>query len=129
MQLAWEALASMREEDDPLLLAQAYHYLFFGFLHGRSLTPGKRFLRRSATIVKKYGIRFVPISSSDASIQSSTLSSTVPPFSDDVWERAVLLAKLVYSEIHLQLITGQSDGVCDELEAQFRKDLPARISS
>lgn len=124
MQMAWEAVAGMREEDDPFLLAQTYHYLFFGFMHSNNLIPAKRFLRRSAGIVKRYNIRFVPISNSDAAAHSSHVVSSIPPFSDEIWERAVLLAKLVYSDIHLHLVTGHFENVCTDLETQFRMELP-----
>jgi hypothetical protein len=123
MQLAMEALASMREEDDPFQLARAYGFLAMAFLYTHNLAIGKRYMRRVFEIVNRNNIRFVPLSGDlDGFLP-------IPEFSEDVHERAAFLSQMVYTEFDLQFVAGIPADFCFDLEDQFRYELPVRTSS
>jgi hypothetical protein len=127
MQLAWEALASTREEDDPFTMAQIYQVLSTGFIHCGRLRAAGPLIERAVGILKRNNIRFVPISSSDAAQVGANISAGTSQCSEEVRERAACLARLMQSEYHLHLVAGETEVVCSDLETQFRYELPVRI--
>jgi len=66
----------------------------------------------------------VPISSSDAAQGGAQISSDTSECSEEARERATCLARIIQSETHLQLVIGDNDCVCHDLETQFRYELP-----
>lgn len=123
MQLTWEWLAEMRENDDPLQLAKAYHFLSMACLYTHNLAIGKRYQSMAFEIIKRNDIRFVPHSS------GTNLLPSTREFSEEVHERATFLGQLVYSELDLQLVVGEPAELSADLEQQFRYELPVNFSS
>lgn len=87
-----DAFSSMREDSDPLSLAQACLLMSSadGMIQG---TESPRLLRRCLRILRRNRIGFFPIPSND-----SSLNYEPPEFSEHVYERVAFLAHIVASE-------------------------------
>lgn len=96
LQCSLDALHSMREEDDPLSLAQAYFYMGMAHAYMQAIKVGKRYFKKCVDVVQRNKIRFVPISNGDG--DSLNIISTPPESQECVHERVVFLAQMVYLE-------------------------------
>jgi hypothetical protein len=107
-----KSFASMREEDDPFNFALANFYMGLSNGYIQNVKTSIRLLRRSVEVVRRNGIRFVPISSGDACQQHHDSLSSIPEFSEDVHERAAFLSQMLYTESFLFLAGQPGEDVC-----------------
>lgn len=96
----------MNEEDDPLALAQANLFMGSAYGYAQSLKTGKKYLKRSAEIIRRHKLRFVKTSIGKNAEQRSNILSSQEVL-DEVQERAAFLAQTVYVEI-LAYLMGQT---------------------
>jgi hypothetical protein len=116
LQLCWETLLPMREEEDPFRKAQAWIFMASASIFTHNITRAKHYLTRVVEIVKRNGIRFVSgLNEGDDGMVGYT---------EDMHERAAFMAQLLYWLTYLYLLDGHSEGYRDELERQFRDELP-----
>lgn len=118
VQLCWESLLAMREEDDPLQKAQAWMFMASGSVYTHNITRAKHYLKRCLEIVKRNNIRMVENRVDEDAISSSTLELT-----EESHERVAFLGQLVYWLNYLYLLDGHFED-CSDLESQFRIELP-----
>lgn len=117
--LACECLENMREENDPFTFAQAHHFMAIACLYNHGLIRAGTFHhKRAVEAIKRNNIRFVP--------SQQGLPCTRAAFSEEVHERAVFLAQVVYSEINKRFLAGDPEDPELDLEKQFRYELPVR---
>ena len=116
--MAVESLSTIREKDNPVLLAQALLMTSQMYFHTHHLNFGLKYLEMAAGVVKKNGLRFVMRSRNSA---RTTISVT-----DDIKQRVGLLSQLLYVETELFLLAGRNPNLFDELEAEFKFDLAVR---
>lgn len=121
-----EAFHTMKEEDDPFALAQANFFMGMAYGHIQKIHVAARYLKRSVGIVRRNRIRFIPMLSGD---ETNDLCS-LPPFSEEVHERAAFLAQMLYSEIVVYLL-GQPGANLGKSpwESHLTDELPVRAES
>jgi hypothetical protein len=121
LRLTKEAIASMREDDDPLSFAEACQFMSLWCTYNHNTILGNQYFVKAMRIVTKYNIRFV---SRYPGTPSQPHTPSWPLFSDEIAERVVFLSQLIYLQLHLRLITGDSDDLCYDLRHQFLNELP-----
>lgn len=96
----------MKEEDDPLALAQANLFMGSAYGYAQALGTGKKYLKRSVEIIRRHKLRFVTISTGDRATQRVDILSSQEVM-DEVHERAAFLAQTLFIET-LAYIMGQT---------------------
>lgn len=116
----------MKEEDDPIVLAQANFCIGAAAVHCRSFRIGKRYLKRAVQIIRRNDIRFVP-SPPVVDGESTIIVSLVEP-PRLMEERVTLLTQVVSMELLLYLL-GQPTLVLTGFEvlADEEPEFPVRI--
>jgi hypothetical protein len=114
----------MKEDDDPVALAQAYHCLALACLYTHIPQSAMTFVEKALDIIERHDIRCVP---------SETCPSERAPdgsmiLTEDAAEIVVLLAQLLYSEVNRLLVYGKSENRCGHIEKQFREEVRVRRS-
>jgi hypothetical protein len=112
----------MREEDDPFCKAQAWIFMASASIFTHNITRAKHYLRRVVEIVKRNGIRFVLSRLNAGDPEDATVGYT-----EEAHERAAFMAQLLYWLTYLYLLDGHSEVYRDELERQFRDELPVSL--
>ena len=123
LRLTKEAIASMSEDDDPLSFAEACQFMSLWCTYNHNTILGKEYFVKAIQIVNKYDIRFVSQSPRNP---SQPHAPSWPRFSDEIAERVVFLSQLICLQVHLHLITGDSEDICYDLRQQFLNELPVR---
>lgn len=118
MYLARNALGSMRSEDDPFTFAQAHHFMAVACLYNHGLGSGRMHHKKAVAAIKRHDIRFVP------RMPPLGVACVRSVFGEEVHERAVFLAQVIYSEINNRFIGGEAEDSGLDLEKQFRYELP-----
>lgn len=116
MQLCWESLLPMREEDDPMGKAQAWLFMTSASCFTHNIVRAKVFIKRCLDTVKRNGIRFLP--------HSDEISSDTLELTEENHERVVFLGQLLYWLVYLYLVDGHVEDAMHDLERQFRFELP-----
>jgi hypothetical protein len=98
LQLVYKSLATIKEEDDPLTLAQAYACMSVGCLYIPDTRLTKLYIAKCAEIVKKH-LRFVPRSAEAQRTDYSRLE-----FLEEVRERSVFIARLLSLQMFSYLV-------------------------
>ena len=115
----------MADHVDPFTLAQAWGFMGSATIFTHNITRGKHYLRRCIELVKMNDIRFVPHLTGD---EEDVTSAPRLDFTEEVHERAVFLAQLIYWLTYMNLLDGHSEEHCADLEHQFRFELPVRFA-
>jgi hypothetical protein len=123
LRLSLEALATMVEEDDPVSLARANHFMAMAHAYTRNVRSSKYYLRKTVDIIQRRQIRCVPISRTDSAHHESKVLTKVPPFSEEVHERVVFLAQMLYAGTFVYL-AGQPEGFGSAFDDSFDFGLP-----
>lgn len=97
LHLTLDALASMKERDDPYSYAQAHLFLALTYGYAHSMSLGKRYLKKAVEIIRRNRLRFVPIS--DGDVAQSQEEDT-----ESLYERVTVLAQMVYVGIITYLV-------------------------
>ena len=124
LQLCWESLIPMREEDDPFTKVQAWSFMASAAIFTHNITRSKHYLKRCVEIVKRNDIRFVLRSTEEDT--DHVISSRSLEFTEEAHERAVLLGQILYWLTYLYLLDGHSEEFSSAIERQFRFELPVR---
>lgn len=107
-------MASMKEEQDPLDFAQAHQLMYIACIYNHDIFLGDRFLRKSTNVVRRRGIRFVQ-------------AGPDLGFTEEVHERTSFLCELIYSEVQMRILTGETKAFSLDLHKQFAEDLHVRV--
>lgn len=97
LQLALDALGTMREEDDPFSLAQANFFMGMAYGHTQVIASAKQYLMRAVQITRRHNIRFVPMSEEGS-------PHSPPEFTEEVHERVAFLAHMLHLETAMYLV-------------------------
>lgn len=102
LQTTYEALDTMRPEDDPLSYAQAQIYMSMAVMNAGNMGNTKvamNHLRKGANTIRMFNIRFVPqgVSGNEHAVQE------IGGYSEEAHERAVFLSKILHFEAYLSL--------------------------
>lgn len=127
LRLAVDALATMKEEDDPFAFAQAYFYMGLANGYVQNVNTSIRLLRKSVETVRRNNIRYVPFSIGDATQQEPNILASLPEFSEEVHERAVLLSQMLHSETFMYIVGQPGEGGY-HCEDDLKGVLPVRTS-
>ena len=119
--MAVESLSTIKEKQNPILFAQALLLLSEMYFHTHHLDFGLKYLEMTASIAKRNGLRFV--------MRPPNLATGPIGVTEDIKQRVGLLAQLLYVETELFLLTSRKPSLCEELEAEFKFDLPVRVCS
>lgn len=117
-----DAFSSMKEEDDPLSLAQACWSM--SVVQGVVQQPNAfRQFKRCLDILRRNRIRFVPLPT-DISLHDCSL----PAFTEHVHERAAFLAQTVFAEAFIY-ISGQPDSPASLHRNEHKSQSSTRVKS
>jgi hypothetical protein len=103
-----DSLASMKEEEDPLQVAQANFWMGRACVYAQRLRWATHYLKKSVQIMRRNN-NLLPTSKED-STQAANLGFPAPEFSEEVHERAAFLAQALSYEICIYF-AGQPDTV------------------
>jgi hypothetical protein len=98
------AFSSMVEEEDPMAVAQASHYLSLCYAHVRGTKVAQLLAQRATDILHRNNIRFVMPNGDDSP----------PRFSEEAHERAAFLCHMIYSKTFQSLVSQPFRGKFDE---------------
>jgi hypothetical protein len=125
IRLAWESIASMAEEDDPLSFAQAHQFMSLACIYNHDLSLGRQLLKEAVRIIRRNNIRFVP-SQDLYEDERKRMPATSLPEKDH--ERISFLSELIFSEVYIKILSGDADWeMSSDLHHQFLKELSVRI--
>jgi len=120
--LAYQALQEMKEEDDPFIYGQAYHYLALSSLYSQATQTAIAYHEEAVKIVERNGLHILKdpgcMISDPAHLEAS-----------EVLERAVFLGTLLHTEILLDMFGAKKRTLCYAIEDEFRYRFPVRLSS
>lgn len=116
--MAVESLSTIREKDNPILLTQALLMTSEMYFHTHHPDFGLRYLEMAAGVVRKNRLRFV--------MRSQNSAHGAVSVTEDIRQRVGLLSQLLYVETELFLLAGRDPNLFDELEVEFKFDLPVR---
>jgi hypothetical protein len=124
LNLCLKSLSAMKEDDDPVSLAQAYHCLALACLYTHIPQSAMTFVEKALGVVERHDIRCVSTKTcpSDRAPDGSLI------LTEDIAEVVVLLAQLLYSEVNRLLVYGKSENRCLHIEKQFREEVEVRRS-
>lgn len=114
----------MKEEDDTLQYVQANFYMGLAYAYTQTMHIAKRYIRKAVDCVKRKDIRFVPMSTGDASNSESRIVTPPQESFEITREKAALLAQIVYVENMFYLIGQPASLVGFYLEDHFKSELP-----
>lgn len=153
LQLTFQFLLTIRAEDDPFTFAQAHWMVALAMMTIGNPTLAWKHYRRAVTVIRRHDIRFAPRVIVDYPGTPSLTIGFIP--SEEDHERVVFLSKIIYLEVFLffyisglpgtkvwadrdleDRLPGCADGIrqdlveiCNQLEPQFRLELPAAYPS
>lgn len=99
LRATYEALDTMRPEDDPLAYAQAQIYMSMAVMNTGNIKVAMNHLRKGANTIKTFNIRFVPLGVGG----NANVVQEVGGYSEVAHERAVFLSKILHFEAYLSL--------------------------
>jgi hypothetical protein len=116
LNLCLNSLSAMKEDDDPVSLAQAYHCLALACLYTHIPHSAATFMEKALDIVKRHDIRCVSLKPrpSERAPDGSLI------LTEEVAEVIILLIQLLYLEVDRLLVYGESENRCLHIEKQFR---------
>lgn len=127
-QLTLAALATMKEEDDPLALARAYWAMTIAHVFPSSVSAAQRYLFKSMEVIRRNNLRFIRCAADNGSQLDSIVSPVVEEFSEEVHERVAYLADMLHVETYVY-IAGQPGGPYYYHSEDFYKNaLPVRTA-
>jgi hypothetical protein len=99
LRTAYEALDTMRPEDDPLAYAQAQIYMSMAVMSTGSIKVAMSHLRKGVNTIRSFNIRFV----SQGVGGEENIVQEIGGYSEEAHERAVFLSKILHFEAYLSL--------------------------
>lgn len=99
LRATYEALGTMRPEDNPLAYAQAQIYMSMGVMNTGNVKIAMSHLKKGANTIRNFNIRFVP----EGVCGNENVSQEVGGYSEEVHERAAFLSKILHFETYLSL--------------------------
>ena len=99
LQTTYEALDTMRPEDDPLAYAQAHIYMSMAVMNKGNIKEAMSHLRKGANTIRSFNIRFAPRGVGG----NHTVVQEIGGYSEEAHERAVFLSKILHFEAYLSL--------------------------
>ena len=119
--LAYQALQSMKEEDDPFIYGQAHHYLTVSAMCTQAISTAVAYHEAAVEIVERNGLHVLKdpgcMISDPAHLEAS-----------EVLERAVFLSTLLHIEMVLDVIGAKKRTLCYAIEEEFRYRFPVCLS-
>jgi len=119
--LACQALQQMKEEDDPFVYGQAYHYLALSALYSQATDAAVAYHEEAVKIVERNGLHILK----DPGHMISDLAHLE---ASEVLERAVFLGALLHMEIVLDMFGTKERTLCYMIEEEFRYKFPVCLS-
>lgn len=117
LNLCLDSLLTMKEDDDPLALAQVYHCSALACLHTHIPHSAMTFVEKALDIVERHDIRCV--SPSPCPSERAPDGSLI--LTEDAVEVILILLQLLYSEANRLLVYGKSENRCLHVEKQFQR--------
>ena len=102
LRTAYEALSTMRPEDNPLAYAQAQIYMSMAVMNTgttENIKIAMSHLRKGANTIRNFNIKFVP----QGAGWNGSVIQEVGGYSEEAHERAVFLSKILHFEAYLSL--------------------------
>ena len=119
--LAYQALQQMKEEDDPFIYGQAYHYLALNALYSQATQAAIAYHEEAVKIVERNDLHILK----DPGHMISDLAHLE---ASEVLERAVFLGTLLHMEIMLDMFNTKKRTLCYPIEEEFRYRFPVCLS-
>jgi len=119
--LAYQALQQMKEEDDPFVYGQAYHYLALNALYSQAAEAAVVYHEEAVKIVERNGLHVLKD-------PDRVVSDLAHLEASEVLERAVFLGALLHMEIVLDMFGTKKRTLCYTIEEEFRCKFPVCLS-
>ena len=119
--LACQTLQQMKEEDDPFVYGQAYHYLALTALYFQAAEAAVAYHEEAVKITERNSLHIL-------GDPGHVISDFAHFEASEVLERAVFLGALLYTEIVLDMFGVKKRTLCYTIEEEFRCRFPVCLS-
>jgi hypothetical protein len=112
LDMVWDSLKDMNEDDDSFVVAQAYQLMSLAYLYSQHASLGRKFFQKAIALFRKHWIDFS--------------TSPLPDLTESLRERIAFLGEAIYTEIDCNFMFGLVQEFTLDLEHGIRYELPVR---